>query len=128
MSKPLPTHSFKWMKPNELENWKNYSCILEVDLEYPKSLHDLHSNYPLSPERIKVNKVKKRIPNLGDKEKYVLHYENLKQYKSLGLEIKKIHRGIKFKESWWLEKYIALNTKLRSAAANEFDKDFQAND
>ena len=33
MSKPLPTHDVKWMKPNELENWKNHACILEVYLE-----------------------------------------------------------------------------------------------
>ena len=72
------------MEPSELENWRKYSCILEVDLEYRKSLHDLHNDYLLAPERIKVNKVKKLIPDLGDKEKYVLHYENLKQYKSLG--------------------------------------------
>ena len=84
----------------------------------------MHNDYPLAPERIKVNEVKKLIPNLGDKEKYVLHYKNLKQYESLGLKIKKIHRGIKFKEIWWLEKYIALNTKLRTAAANECEKDF----
>ena len=71
-----------------------------------------------------INNIKKLIPNLGDKEKYVLHYENLKQYESLGLKIKKIHRGIRFEESQWLEKYIALNTKLRTAAANEFQKDF----
>ena len=81
----------------------------------------MHNDYPLAPERIKVNKVKKLIPNPGDKEKYVLHYKNLKQYESIG---QKIHRGIKFKESWWLEKYIALNTKLRTAGANEFEKDF----
>ena len=59
MSKPLPTHGFKWMKANELETWENYSCILEVDLEYPQSLHDLHSDYPLAPEQIEVNKFKK---------------------------------------------------------------------
>ena len=35
-----------------------------------------------------------------------------------------MHRGIKFEESQWLEKYIALNTELRTAAANEFKKDF----
>ena len=38
MSKPLPTHGFKWMKVSELETWELYSCILEVDLEYPRSL------------------------------------------------------------------------------------------
>ena len=64
MSKPLPTHGFKWMKTSELETWELHSCILEVDLEYPKKLHDLHNDYPLAPEQIEVNKVKKLIPNL----------------------------------------------------------------
>ena len=73
MSRSLPTHDFKWMKMNELEIWEKHSCILEVDLEYPKSLHDLHNDYPLAPEQIVVNKVKKLIPNLGDKKKYVIH-------------------------------------------------------
>ena len=124
MSKPLPTHGFKWMKANELENWENHTCILEVDLEYPKSLPDCHNDYPLAPEQIKINKVDKLIPNLWNKKKYVIHYENLKQYESLGLKIKEINRGIKFEESRWLEKYIALNTGLRTAAANEVEKDF----
>ena len=79
MSKPLPTHGFEWMKPNESENWRSYSCILEIDLEYPISLHDLHNDYPLAPEQININKVKKLIPNLGDNENCVLHYENLEQ-------------------------------------------------
>ena len=124
MSKPLPTHGFKWMKRNELETWEKHSCILEVDLVYPQSLHDLHNDYPLAPERIKVNKVDKVIPNLGYKEKYIIHYENLKQYLSLGLKLLEIHRGIKFQESPWLEKYIALNTDLRTKAKNDFEKDF----
>ena len=124
MSKPLPTHGFKWMKVEELETWELYSCILEVDLEYPKSLHDLHNDYPLAPEQIVVNKVSKLIPNLGDKKKYILHYENLKQYLKLGLKLTNIHRGIKFKESPWLERYISPNTKLRAESKNEFEKDF----
>ena len=124
MSKPLPTHGFKWMKVDELETWEKLPCILEVDLEYPKNLHDLHNDYPLAPEQIVVNKVSKLIPNLGNKKKYVLHYENLKQYLKLGLKLTHIHRGIKFKESPWLEKYISLNTKLRTEAKNEFEKDF----
>ena len=112
------------MKVDELETWELHSCILEVDLEYPKSLHDLHNDYPLAPEQIMVNKISKLIPNLGDKKKYILHYENLKQCLELGLKLTHIHRGIKFKESPWLEKYISLNTKLRTEAKNEFEKDF----
>ena len=123
MSKTFPTHDFKWMKVSELETWELHSCILEVDLEYPRSLHDLHSDYPLPPEQIEVNKVDKLIPNLWNKKKYVLHYENLKQYLSLGLKLTLIHRGIKFEESQWLKRYIDLNTNLRTAATNEFEKD-----
>ena len=39
MSKPLPTHGFKWMDEDELENWRNISCMLEVDLEYLSLIH-----------------------------------------------------------------------------------------
>ena len=124
MSKPLPIHGFEWMKMDELEAWELYSCILEVEIEYPENLHYLHNDYPLAPEQIMVNKVSKLIPNLGNKKKYVLHYENLKQYLRLGLKLTHIHRGIKFKESPWLKKYISLNTKLRTEAKNEFEKDF----
>ena len=124
MSKTLPTCGFKWMKVSKLETWELHSCILEVDLEYPRSLHDLHSDYPLAPEQIEVNKVDKLIPNLWNKKKYVLHYENLKQYLSLGLKLTHIHRGIKFEESQWLKRYIDLNIELRTTATNEFEKDF----
>ena len=61
------------------------------------------------------------------KTNYVVQYENLKLYESLGLKITKIHRGIKFKESAWLEEYINLNTKLMIEAkqsGNNFEVDF----
>ena len=48
----------------------------------------------------------------------------MKTSNSLGLKLARVHRGIKFEDSQWLEKYIALNTELRTAAANEFEKDF----
>ena len=53
-----------------------------------------------------------------------MHYENLKLYESLGLKISKIHRGVSFDESAWLNKYIDLNTELRTRASNDFEKDF----
>ena len=125
MSMKLPTHGFKWMNDRELTTWRKFPCILEVDLEYPKGLHDLHNDYHLAPERIMCkNKVEKLIPNLGNKEKYIIHRENLKQYLDLGLKLTCIDRGIKFEESEWLKPYIDMNTKLRTKANNNFEKDF----
>ena len=104
MSEKLPTHGFKWLTSGEMEKlfdnqivqvWEKIPCILEVDLEYPKELHDLHNDYPLCPERVKCDKgVEKLIPNLRDKTKYVIHYKNLMQCLKLGMKLKKIHRGI----------------------------------
>ena len=99
MSKQLTTSGFEWMTDDELDDGKHLSCILEVDLEYPEDLHDLHNDYPLAPERIKIGNIEKLIPNLNNKTIYVVHYENLKLNESLSLKITKIHRGIKFKES-----------------------------
>ena len=124
MCKPLPTKGFRWMTKEELKDWKSMPCILEVDLEYPEKLHDLHNDYPLAPERLTVNKVEKLIPNLNDKTKYIIHHETLKLYLSLGLKLTKIHRGITFDESAWLKPYIDLNTDLRAKAQNDFEKDF----
>ena len=64
MVEALLTGGFERMDEDELEDWESHPCFLEVDLEYPKELHDLHNDYPLAPERLKANKVEKRIPNL----------------------------------------------------------------
>ena len=127
MSKQLPTSGFEWMTDDELDDWKHLSCFLEVDLEYPEDLHNLHNDYPLAPERVKIENVEKLIPNLNNKTNYVVHYEKCTFYRSLGLKITKIHTGIKFVESAWLEEYINLNTKLRIEAkqsGNNFEVDF----
>ena len=74
--------------------------------------------------QIKVCDVKKLIPNLGNKTKYVLHYRNLQLYLSLGMKLIKILRTLKFKQSDWVKKYIDFITKKRKNAANDFEKDF----
>ena len=134
MSEKLPTHGFKWLTSGEMEKlfnnqvvqvWEKTPCILEVDLEYPENLHDLHNDYPFCPERVECkNGVEKLIPNLRDKTKYVIHYKNLIQCLKAGLKLKKIHRGIKFIESEWMKPYIEMNTNLRTKAKNNFKKDF----
>ena len=134
MSEKLPIHSFKWLTSGEMEKlfnnrvvqvWEKTPCILEVDLEYPENLHDLHNDYPFCPERVECkNGVEKLIPNLRNKTKYVIHYKNLIQCLKAGLKLKKIHRGIKFIESEWMKPYIEMNTNLRTKAKNNFEKDF----
>ena len=118
--------------------------ILEVNLEYPKELHELHNDYPLAPEKltvtndilsnycksiadkydIKVGDVKKLIPNLGNRTKYVVHYRNLQLYLSLEIKLTKSHRVLNFKQSDWMKKYIDFNTRKRMCATNDFEKDF----
>ena len=134
MSEKLPIHSFKWLSSGEMEKlfnnrvvqiWEKTPCILEVDLECPENLHDLHNDYPFCPERVECkNGVEKLIPNLRNKTKYVIHYKNLIQCLKAGMKLKKIHRGIKFIESAWLKPYIDKNTNLRTQAKNNFEKDF----
>ena len=116
MSEKMPYKDFRWV---DIENTPSVEemllddelgYILEVDLEYPSELHDLHNDYPLAPETMKINKVDKLTPNLRNKTKYILHHRNLGLYLSLGLKLTKIHRIIEFKQSKWLAPYIALNT------------------
>ncbi|ORP62748.1 hypothetical protein B7954_04395, partial [Vibrio cholerae] len=78
MCEPLPIDGFCWVteKAYKLRSNENYGFILEVDLKYDKSLHDLHNDYPLAPEKING----KLIPNLNDKTRYILHYKTLEKY------------------------------------------------
>ena len=101
--------------------------ILEVDLEYPKELHDEHSDYPLAPENMNVKaeflsehqmtlhrhyyngkeakdekQPKSYILNVMDKEKYVVHIKALQYYLNKGMKLKQIHRAVKFKQRCWL--------------------------
>ena len=84
------------MTDDELDDSKHLSCYLEVDLEYPEHLHDLHNDYSLASKYVKIEVVEKLILNLNNNTNYVVRYENLKLYESIGLKMTKIHRGVKF--------------------------------
>ena len=66
--------------------------------------------------------VRKLVPNLRDKERYVVHYRNLQQYVSLGMKVKKVHRVLQFEQSAWIKPYIILNTEKRKEATMKGDK------
>ena len=130
MSQKLPVNGFKWVKKlsrfNEIfiKNYNENSNIgyfLEVDIDYPKELFNLHKDLPFLPERKKVNKVEKLICSIEDKEKYVIHIRALKQALNYWLVLRKIHRVIQFKQKAWLKSYIDMNTELRKKAKNEFE-------
>ena len=136
MSKFLPTSRLKWIDPKEFDlnkhtNNSSKGCILEVDLEYPKELRKLHNVYPLAPDKteikremlsdyqlkiadhynIPIGNVKKLVPNLFDKEKCMIHYENLRLY--LRLELKLKNHVLEFNLSQWLKRYVDFNTQKR---------------
>ena len=82
---------------NKYTSNSSKGCVVEVDLEYPKKLRELHNDYLLAPDKIEIKSevlskyqlkiadfcnipicnVYKLASNFFDKEKHVLHYENL---------------------------------------------------
>ncbi|KAF0718937.1 Uncharacterized protein FWK35_00026527, partial [Aphis craccivora] len=136
-SRSMPKDGFGWFNDDlSVENILNLldgmnetsevGWALEVDVEYPKSLHDDHNDLPYLAERITPpgSKIKKLVANLQYKNNYVVHYMALKQAIKAELILKKVHRVLKFNQSPWLAKYIELNTNMRKNAENDFEKDF----
>jgi RNase P subunit RPR2 len=151
MCEPLPTGQFRFLDPDEREDFDLHSksaedCkgyILEVDLDYPTNLHHSHNDYPLAPEKAKVTphmlspyaldlakklkigqgKTEKLVPNFYAKTSYVVHYRNLKYYLELGMKLTKIHKILEFEQSRWMKPYIDFNTAKRQVASSSFEKD-----
>ena len=155
MSQYLPTGGFKWvdLETTSTDFWTNFILNLkddsetgyffEVDLEYPKELHDKHDAYPLAPEHVELKKEllstyqqnlahelkikvggRKLCLTLQDKKDYICHYRNLKFYLEKGMKLVKVNRVLQFKQSDWIRPYVELNTKLRQQADNKFEEDF----
>lgn len=134
MTKKIPISEFRLLNQKEINCFdvmsvsddSEYGFILEVDLEYPESVHDFHSDLPFAPEKFipPGGKTPKLIANLYDKFNYVIHYIHLKQCLKSGLLLRKIHRILTFRQEEYLKKYIDLNTTLRQASKTAFEKDF----
>ena len=120
MSKRMPYGIEKKMDSDELKEWRNYYCAIVVDLEIPEDKHDFLNEFPPAPEHLIINGVKKLVPNLRNKKKYLVYSELLIFYVDvLGLKITRIYRGYIFKCSKWLQPYIENNTRKRILASKE---------
>jgi hypothetical protein len=134
MCQYLPYSGFQWLNENEIDSFQVmeisddglFGYILEVDIHYPDYLHTSHNDLPFCAEKMVPpgGIMEKLVPNLHNKYNYVIHYVHLKTCLKHGLELKKIHRIIKFKQSQFLKQYIDLNTDLRKKAVSQFDQDF----
>ncbi|XP_072403124.1 uncharacterized protein [Diabrotica undecimpunctata] len=140
MSEALPIGGFKWIEDvtkfgvgnlpeghidiMSIQDDAKEGYFFQVDLEYPRELHDKHKDFPFAAEhRIPPgSKLPKLIPTLYPKTKYIMHYRNLKQALANGLILTKIHKVLKFNQSAWLRPYINLNTQLRAKATSSFEK------
>ena len=131
MSQKRLVNGFEWVE--ELSRFderfiKNYDedinkgYFFEVDVEYPKNLFNLHSRLPFLPERKKIGKCNKLVCDFHDKKNYVVHIKALKQALIHGL--KEVYRVIQFNLKAWFKPYIDMNTKLKTEAENDFEKDF----
>ena len=147
----LPYSNFEWLPDYHVANFKplkidtdgSYGYILEVDMSYPENLHRSHDNYPLAPETnlivydnlseyskkaldlcgdTKNYKSAKLTATFFDREKYVVHIKNLQLYLNLGMQLKKIHRILKFKQKKFLEPFISMCTEERKKANSLFEK------
>ena len=149
-SEPLPTGNFRFLNDQEVSRFNvdsipsdgPTSYILECDIEYPAHLHDLHNDYPMAPEHLEVSRdmlspfavslidpvrpwrpMRKLVPNLFDKTKYVVHYRNLQLYTKHGLKVTKIHRILSFSQATWLKSWIDLCNRKRREATSDFHSD-----
>ena len=152
MSEKLPYKNFKWENIEEKQDINYYldkcnedvGMVFKVDLEYDDLTRFKLRKYPLIPLSRKINEneisdysrdflkqhnnklgdVEKLILDLHDKKEYIVHYDILKYYISLGIKVSKIHSIISFNHEAWLKPYIDFNTEMRKEADNDFEKDF----
>ena len=89
MSQKLPVNGFEWLdelsqfKEDFIKNYdenSNKGYFLEVYVEYLKKLFRLHNDFLFLPKKEKINKCKKLVCNIKDKEKYVVYIRALKKH------------------------------------------------
>lgn len=104
---------------NTIDVEGDYGVIVEVDVEYPEELHDAHDDFPFLIEKMRLGKVDKLCGTLNVKQNYVCHLKTLQQAMTHGLVLRKLHRGLMFRQSEWMKPYIDINTKRRAESSSK---------
>lgn len=139
MCEPLPINQFFMVYDpdafdvTQVADNAEYRYILEIDGNMPNRHHETFIDYPLPPEKICVTQdilspyqqqhfptkksTEKLVRHLGQLEKYVAHYWNLKLYLELGFEVTKVHRVERFRQGPWLKLFMELKIEQRLQAA-----------
>jgi hypothetical protein len=171
MEEYLPLCDFRWLFNPELEDDEEYMTsdkgdfwdwyetpkaeeyimsipadaprgfILDVDIDFPKEVHDKLNDYPPCPEsklcdavsdftkcqfeeegnRWLPPKTTKLVSDLTQRRKYVIHYRNLQQAIQLGAKLMQINRVFDFQQERWLYDYIQYNTERRGECSKAGD-------
>ena len=152
MELPLPTGNYQWLSVDEIKKLDLLSIdpdgdtcyILEVDLEYPREIHDRHNDYPLAAINRTIDETEvspynrafldrneekfkpseKLCPDLYDKEEYVCSLKNLQLFLQQGMKLKGIRRVFSADQSPFLAPYIKFNSEKRLASTSKFESDF----
>lgn len=126
MSSYLPIGGYEFIENFDLNTSpdEDFGYMLEVNLKYPIHLHKFFKDMPLFAEHRKPpgGKFEKLLRTLNDKKNYIVHLKPLQQAIKLGVQVEKIHKVLKFKQSKWLKPYIEKNNELRGSTNNEFEK------
>lgn len=115
----LPYKNFEWYNDftldiTTIDDDAPIGYILEVDVDYPEKLHDIHSDLPFLPHNScpPNSKINKLLTTLNNKSNYIVHYRLLKQAIRHGLKVIKVYKIIKFDQSKWLAPYVNKCTSL----------------
>lgn len=151
MTKSLPYRNLRWVnktkewvrkKVNTYQPSDERGYLIECDLAYPASIHDITKDLPLAPEHLKITRsmlspfcerlskrlnikmdsAHKLVSTQLDKERYVCHIENLQFYLRQGMRLKRVHRILRFDQKPFLKPYIELCIKERRSASSPDEK------
>lgn len=127
MTGPMPCGNYKWLDPQTFDLTTdaegNEGFIVEVDCTYSESLHDFHDELPFLPESTNIGGSKKLCATLTEKKNYVVSLRNLQQAIRHGLEVRALHKVLKFDQSNWIKSYIELNNNIRRNATDKARSD-----